>query len=79
MNILMAILYIYVVIHLPCVMRKKISALYFQDIHNIQTTINMCKYALTSIKYIMNKIRKFVARKWLNTIFDQNYKRRPCI
>jgi len=31
-------------------MRKKISALYFQDIHNIQTTINMCIIALTSVK-----------------------------
>ena len=60
-------------------MRKEISALYFQDIHNIQTTINMCKIALISIKYIMNKIRKFATRKWLNTIVDQNYKRRPCI
>jgi len=27
----------------------------------------------------MNTIRKFVTRKWLNTIVDQNYKRRPCI
>ena len=79
MNILMAILYIYVVIHLPFVMRKKISALYFQDIHNIQTTINMCNIALTSIKYIMNKIRKFATRKWLNIIVGQNYKRRHCI